>query len=176
MNLFQILADNTDFCESAAGYRLFGFVGHILRIIQIAVPVIIILMGTIDLIKAVVAQKDDGVKKAQSILIKRLIYGVIIFFVPVIANFLVNLVGGDTTNQCLTCVLDKPGDCVETGNNMQKNSSNVTDGTNNNESDIPTEEAQSETEANDTCSRCEEQGKRCVENAGSYRCAEAMYE
>jgi len=173
MNLFQILADNTDFCESAAGYKLFGFVGHILRIIQIIVPIIIILMGTIDLVKATIAQKDDEMKKAQSILIKRLIYGVIIFFVPVIATFLVNLVGGDTTSPCLACVLKDPGGCVEFGNNMDKNSGNNADNSNSN--NIETSEAQTEEEAKTICEKCEEQGKECVENAGSYRCAEAMY-
>lgn len=170
MNLFQVLADNTDFCTSAAGYKLFGFVGHIFRIIQIAVPIIIILMGTIDLVKAVVAQKPDEMKKAQSILIKRLIIGVAIFFVPMIVNFLVNLVGGNTTSPCLSCVLNNPGDCVEIANNMNKNSSN-----NGNSGNIPSKQNQPDNEAKNTCEKCEKQGKKCVENAGKYRCVESMY-
>lgn len=168
MDLFQILANN-DFCTSAAGYKIFGFIGHIFRIIQIAIPIIIILMGSIDLVKAVVAQKDDEMKKAQSILIKRLIYGVIIFFVPMIASFIVNLVGGNTTSPCLNCVLNDPNGCVSAGNNMDKNSSNKING-------ITTEEAQSSEEVKTICEQCENQDKKCIENAGSYRCAEKMYE
>lgn len=155
MNLFQILADSTDFCESAAGYKLFGFAGHILRIIQIAIPIIIILMGSIDLVKAIISQKDDEMKKAQSILIKRLLYGVIIFFVPIIANFVVNLVGGDTTSPCLTCFLDTPGDCVETGNNMSGNAGTNING-------MTTEEPQTEEEAKEICEKCEAKGSTCA--------------
>jgi len=169
MNLFQILADSADFCTSAAGYRLFGFVGHLFRFLQIIIPVIIIIMGTIDLIKAVVAQKSDEMKKAQSILIKRLIIGVVIFFVPVIVNFLVNLIGGDTTNQCLDCFLKDPSGCVEKGQKMNSNNSSDS-------GDIKTEESQTEKDSKNICKKCEEQGMKCIENAGSYRCVEKMYE
>ncbi|MBQ7140301.1 MAG: hypothetical protein IJO32_02215 [Bacilli bacterium] len=162
MNLFEILTDTTDFCQSAAGYKIFGFIGHIINIIQIAIPVLIIVMGTIDLVKAVVAQKPDEMKKAQSILIKRLIIGVVIFFVPMIVKFLIGMVDGNNDNACIDC-LNTPGQCMEKAETMSKNSGNTTDGGNNNDSSsIETGEPQTEEEAKDICKKCEEKGSTCA--------------
>ena len=51
------------------------------NIIKIAVPLILIIMGMLDLGKAVMAGEEKVVKEAQKSFIKRLIYGVAIFFV-----------------------------------------------------------------------------------------------
>jgi len=102
--MFYILDINTNFCDCLI--RIFIFLGHIMNFIKISVPIIVILMGSIDLIKAVVAQKDDEMKKAQSIFIKRLIYGVALFFIIAIVQFLIGLIGGDTNNRCFKCVSD----------------------------------------------------------------------
>ena len=101
MNLFNILAD-TDLCTSEAGYRLFGLAGYALDILQIAVPIILIIMGTIDLVRALVAQKNEQMKKAQSTLIKRVIIGVVIFFVPMAIKFVVGMLGDKMDSPCMT--------------------------------------------------------------------------
>ena len=53
----------------------------VMPLIQFAVPIVIIILGSIDLFKAVIASKEDEIKNAQKLLIKRVIYGVAIFFV-----------------------------------------------------------------------------------------------
>ncbi|MBQ9853951.1 MAG: hypothetical protein IJO57_02835 [Bacilli bacterium] len=158
MDLFQILADSVDLCNSSAGYKLFGFLGHIINFIQIAVPVIIIVMGTIDLVKALIAQKPDEMKQAQSILIKRLIIGVVIFFVPMIVKFLIGMVNDDMDNACINC-LNTPNECIEKANSMDKNS-----GTNaNGEQNSVTEGTlQTEKEAKEICEKCEAKGSTCA--------------
>jgi len=93
-----------DFCSCLI--RLFIFLGHIMSFIKISVPVIIILLGSIDLIKAMIAQKDDEIKKAKNIFIKRLIYAVVVFFIISIVSFLIGLAGGDINNRCFKCVAD----------------------------------------------------------------------
>ena len=45
----------------------------------------------VDFGKAVLAQDEQNMKKAQSTFMKRLIIGVIIFFVPTIINLLLHL-------------------------------------------------------------------------------------
>lgn len=80
-----------------------------MNIIKIVIPVIIILMGSIDFIKAIIAQKDDEIKKTQKIFIKRLIYGIAVFFVISIVSFLIGLAGGDTNNRCFKCVSNVNG-------------------------------------------------------------------
>lgn len=61
-------------------------VNEILKYPKYIVPGLIILLGTLDFLKAVLAGKEDEMKKAQSTFIKRLIIGVAVFLVPVIVN------------------------------------------------------------------------------------------
>ena len=64
----------------------------LIPIVQIGIPILLIVFGTIDLGKAVIASDDKKIKDAQSMLIKRLIYAVAIFFVVTIVTVVINLV------------------------------------------------------------------------------------
>ena len=112
----QFLAtDVSNFCRDSQ--VIWKFVGNIVNIMQIAIPVIIILLGTLDLGKAVMAGEDKQIKAAQKMLIMRLIYGIAIFFVVLIIKVIFGLVGeaGESTNSwCFTCV-SKPGECSDAG-------------------------------------------------------------
>jgi len=119
MNLLNILAES-DLCTSEAGYRLFGLTGYVLNAIQIAIPIILILMGTIDLVKALVAQKDDDMKKAQSILIKRAIYAIVIFFVPMVIKFVMSMVGNSSNNVCMES-FSNPKEALAKANEIKNN-------------------------------------------------------
>ncbi len=73
----------------------------ILSLIQIGIPIILIVLGTLDLGKAVVASKDEEIKKAQTMLLKRFIYAVAIFFVVILVKFIFDTIstnGSDTEN------------------------------------------------------------------------------
>ena len=63
----------------------------VIPIIQIGIPIVLILLGMIDLGKAVMASKEDEIKKAQSMLLKRCIYAAAIFFVVLIVTLVFNL-------------------------------------------------------------------------------------
>lgn len=63
----------------------------IIPLLQIGIPIILIVLGMIDLGKAVMAGKEDEMKKAQSALIKRCIYAVAVFFVVTIVTLLFSL-------------------------------------------------------------------------------------
>ena len=99
---------------------VFKFIGIILDIIKIAVPIILIIMGSIDFAKAIVAGKDDEIKKSQSTFIKRVIAAVIVFFVPTIVGLLLSLINQDK-NACLSCVLNTSTcNITETSQNSYK--------------------------------------------------------
>lgn len=107
LSLVQI----ADFCADSK--VIWVFLGRIVQILQIAIPVIIVLLATLDLGKAVMAGDDKKIKEAQSMVIKRLIYGVAIFFVVVIVKVVFGLVAGQgaTTNgMCFDCI-SQPGKC-----------------------------------------------------------------
>ena len=95
------------FCESSA--EIWQLVGKIINIIKIVIPIIIVVLAMLDLGKAVMAGEEKEIKEAQKMLIKRLIYGVIIFFVVTIVQVVFNLIGQSVTGNdgddlCWKCV------------------------------------------------------------------------
>lgn len=99
-------------CDSNAGKQVFSVLGQLMDIIIIVIPIILILMGAIDFVKAVISQKTDDMKKAQNTFIKRVIIAVIIFFVPSAIMFIMSIVDNKINNTCMTCFLDpKKSEC-----------------------------------------------------------------
>lgn len=64
----------------------------LIPLIEIGIPIILIVLGMLDLGKAVVASKEDEIKKAQQMLIKRAIYAIAIFFVVLIVQVVFGLI------------------------------------------------------------------------------------
>ena len=55
-------------------------------IIQVVVPILLIIMGMLDLGKAVMASKEDEIKKAQTLFIKRIVAAVLVFFIVAVVK------------------------------------------------------------------------------------------
>ena len=95
----------SDFCDTLL--PIVKLVKHgVIPVIQLGIPIILIIIGMIDLGKAVIASKEDEIKTAQKLLIKRAIYAVAIFFVVLIVTAVFNLVGsssGQNTATWSTC-------------------------------------------------------------------------
>lgn len=72
----------------------------VLTAIQWLVPILLILWGTIDLVKAVVAGKEDDIKKNQKALVKRVISAVIVFLLPLAVSILMGLIGEEGWKTC----------------------------------------------------------------------------
>lgn len=82
----------------------------IIPLIQIGIPIILIILGMLDLGKAVMASKEDEIKNAQKMLIKRCIYAVAIFFVVLIVQLVFGLLSstgdseiGSTSTSWVSC-------------------------------------------------------------------------
>lgn len=81
---------------------------HIIyMILQIAVPILLVIFGSIDLVKGIIGQKDDEIKKGQQIFIKRLITGILVFFIFSIVKLVVSFVNSDSDRG-----IDNVMDCV----------------------------------------------------------------
>lgn len=65
----------------------------IITVIQWAVPVALILWGSIDLFKSITSGKDDEIKKKQSLLFKKVLSAVIIFLLPWLIIGIMGLLG-----------------------------------------------------------------------------------
>lgn len=83
-------------------------VGYVILCIKIVVPVILVVIGMIELAKAV--GDDDAVKKATDKLVKKVIVAVLVFLVSTIVGLVMTLIGGDDYTHCTKC-LNKPGNC-----------------------------------------------------------------
>lgn len=68
-----------------------SLINEILQYPRIIVPILVIGLGIIDLSKAVLASKEDEMKKAQSTFVKRLIIGVAFFFIPLFVDIIMTL-------------------------------------------------------------------------------------
>lgn len=96
MNMVQIL-DTADVNPDSA-CKGFDFVIRIIKngvfpVIQIGIPIVLIVLGTLDLGRAVISSDDKAVKEAQSKLIKRCIYAIVLFFIVTLLNLLFSMVG-----------------------------------------------------------------------------------
>lgn len=87
------VGDLTTCCSDyGIAYYLF-FVKKALDIIHIVVPILLILMVTIDFVKMVLNPDDPQKKKSKS-LINKFLAAVLVFFVPFIVNVLFGLIDG----------------------------------------------------------------------------------
>ena len=88
--------------------KIVNAVHTVIFAIQIIVPVLLVIFGSIDFVKAIVASKEDEIKKGQQIFIKRLIAGVLVFFIIAIVKLIVGFVSSgddekDTILDCANC-------------------------------------------------------------------------
>ena len=92
-DLFEDLSDklNAKSCETIIDSRLLEKFRTFMTWFQIAVPILIIVLGSVDFSKAVLFQEKDDLQKAFKTFIKRCIVGVLIFFIPTLLHVLVQL-------------------------------------------------------------------------------------
>ena len=88
------------------------FVSNLIDIIKILTPVVLVIMGSLNFGKAVMAQNDDQIKKAQSGFIKKVIAGAAVFFVIVFIKWIAgildkaNVSGTDNAFSCLNALVN----------------------------------------------------------------------
>ena len=98
-----------DYCANGNLQSTFTFIGHIVGIAKIFIPIIIIGFGIMDLFKAITGSKDDEIKKSFKALAMRCIAGVCVFFLPAIVSLVFSWV--DSWNEesfwgCFNCIWD----------------------------------------------------------------------
>ena len=86
---------------------LINLVHTIYLAIQVGVPILLVFFGMLDLGKAVMAQKEDEIKKGQQMFVKRLITAVIVFLVFFIVQLVIGLVSSDASvTSCAQCFIN----------------------------------------------------------------------
>ena len=78
--------------QQQTDFDICGLTVDVLNWVRMLIPIVIILLSSMDFFKAVFANEDDAMKKAYAKLIKRLLIAAIIFVVPTILKWLISSV------------------------------------------------------------------------------------
>ncbi len=107
MNMFYLLAEESkntiSVCNDLA--PVWTILGYIILAIQVIVPILLIISGMITMAQAVMEKKEDKIKEAQNLLIKKIIAAVLCFLVIAITKMVVNLVVTGDWETCVKCAL-----------------------------------------------------------------------
>lgn len=108
------------FCTETS--NIWRTVGYFLLVFKIVIPIILIILGMVDLGKAVISSDDKAVSKAAKSLLMRIIAAVCIFFIPTIVSFVIRLVDtsvDDKYDVCAHCISSPGGDiCTDAYNSV----------------------------------------------------------
>ena len=63
-----------------------------LTILKWSVPLLLVVLGTIDMVRAAASADEKVIKEAQTTFMKRLLYGVVIFIIPFLVNVVLSIV------------------------------------------------------------------------------------
>lgn len=102
------------FCANTEG--LWSFIGWLLNIVKIVLPVILIILGIIAFGKAVISDDEKEIKTAVSSLIKKFVIAVVIFFIPNIIMGLFHAVNAASntvaeSSRCVNCIVNPGTNC-----------------------------------------------------------------
>ena len=120
-----------DYVSCGGGYlekipsSLPKIISTIYTIIQIAVPVVLVILGMLDLFKSITAGKEDDIKKGRQTFIQRLIFAALVFFLALIIRFIVSVAASKTDSDnildCMDCFISEKCDAtgaVDSVNNV----------------------------------------------------------
>ena len=108
-------------CEALFGTSFIGFLKRNVYIpFVIAIPILLIVLTTIDFAKVVFSEDKEGVKKAGTKFGKRAIMAVIILLVPTILIFIADTIGVDEVQECANLIKSYNGENSDT--NSEENS------------------------------------------------------
>lgn len=107
MNLLDLVYLGID-CSDQNIATIMGIIGYVVWGIKVIVPIILIIIGMIDMAKAVTEKSDDKIKAAQTSLVKKAIAAIIVFLVPTLVGLVMGLVSATNWKPCMDCV-NSPG-------------------------------------------------------------------
>lgn len=94
--------------ENGIPMKIVDMISLIFKVIRWGVPVILIIIGSTDLIRAITQQKEEDIKKTQRALVTKFIYAGIVMVMPSLVKTFMSLFGGNVDNiwGCITALFD----------------------------------------------------------------------
>ena len=81
-------------CEDL--YSIIAYIKKLINIMRIMVPILLVVWGSIDMFKGVIAGDEKKIVAARTTLIKRFTAALAVFLVPWIVNYIINFIGGNS--------------------------------------------------------------------------------
>lgn len=83
--------------------------------LQVVTPIGLIILGSLDIMKAVTANNESEIKKKQQKFVKRLVAAAILFLVISMVKFVIDIVAtnseGKNISKCFSCMVNSKEDC-----------------------------------------------------------------
>ncbi len=90
------------------------FVRNLIFALQLLVPILLIALGVYDFIRAVISSDEKAMKESQGRFMRRIIAGVVIFFVIALVKFVFGMIPGNVnTLGCVPCFISDGDSCGE---------------------------------------------------------------
>ncbi len=109
--LFNTLAISTNVCEGDTLF-VFQIARLIIRILQIAVPFALIIWGSLDFFKAVIAGDEKEMKMKRKPFVQRLIAALIVLLLPSIVNLIMKNIAKNQNNTFVNCYNEAGGSSI----------------------------------------------------------------
>ena len=91
-SMFSLL-DVASECSEVIDAEVYEFLQQIFDVIKYAGPLLCLVFSVIDFVKAAASQDKDALTKAGKTTGKRVVYALILFFIPTLIDFLFPLLG-----------------------------------------------------------------------------------
>ena len=78
-------------CEELLGDDVIEIIDDVMKIIRIAVPILLIVFGMTDFLRATFSDSEENIKKDRDRFIKRIIAAIIVFIVPIFVDLVLHL-------------------------------------------------------------------------------------
>lgn len=101
--LIQILDD----CGLPAG--VVGVIGNIYKTIMVLIPIFAVIFSVIDFLKGASAGKEEGIKQNTGLVIKRILYALLAFFIFAIVKWSLGLLATNNTSEAIACLSNLAG-------------------------------------------------------------------
>jgi len=94
--------------------RIPAFTSILVNVLQVLVPVLLVVFGIIDLLKAMSAQKEEDIANGRKVLFKRIIIGFLVFLMVALTKLVLNIAIEnpalkESAVDCINCFIN--GNC-----------------------------------------------------------------
>lgn len=108
----------SNLCKTDGVLKVFRGLRIIITIVKILIPLIIIIVGAVNFGKAVLDDNSDALNKNVKLLMKQIIIGVLVFFIPTIVTIFIGFIDDkffddSSISNCITCFNGSKDECDE---------------------------------------------------------------